>query len=102
MSDELFPVLNDPKEIAEKATEELEGKCRFILTGTDMGVDVLSDILVAFCHFGCFLENDYDRAQHNVGVNILSRCGVFAPGNMQNVVRSLVNAISQQPKEGGK
>jgi hypothetical protein len=99
MSDELFQALNEEKSELADAMKAIEGKYRHVFVGSQIGLDVLADILVVFCHFGCFIDDAYQMAQHNVGVNILSRCGIFKPENRQNVIRSMVNAIPSPRKE---
>ncbi len=99
MSDELFEALNEPKRTVTEMLQEIQGKYRYVFTSSDMGLEVLADILVAFCHFGCFLDDAYQMAQHNVGVNILSRIGIFNPENRKNVIISMVNALPTKPKE---
>ena len=55
-----------------------------------LGFEVLADVL-AQCHFGCTVNPDdkVQVAEHNVGIMILSRCGVFAPGTMKDVILAL-------------
>ena len=99
MSDELTKELNRQKDEIEKANKELQGKYRHLFVSSEIGLDVLSDILVNFCHFGCFIYDNYDMAQHNVGVSILSRIGLFTPENRKNVMMAMVNAIPTPKKE---
>jgi hypothetical protein len=91
MSDELFTGISDD-DIIEKEKKELQSSYRFIFTSTEVGLKVLADILVDFCHFGCYLSNPDEVAQYNVGVQILSRMGVFS-GGKEVVVRNLVNSL---------
>ena len=99
MSDELFEALNEPKQELADAMKAIEGKYRHVFTSSPLGLDVLADILVSFCHFGCFLDDSYHMAQHNVGVNILSRIGIFSPENRANVIMQMVNALPTPKKE---
>ena len=99
MSDELFEVLNKEKSEIADVMKEITGKYRYIFTSNPIGLDVLADILVVFCHFGCFLDDSYQMAQHNVGVNILSRIGIFNSENRANVIKQMVNALPTPKKE---
>jgi len=98
LNDEMFEDLDRDRREMEAATLEMEKKYRNVLISTSMGIDVLADILVSFCHFGCFIETDYQMAQHNVGVNILARIGIFSPENKENSIRTMVSALPP-PKE---
>ena len=73
----------------EKQTRELTEKYHAVLC-SGLGVDVLVDIL-AMCHFGATLdiENKHQIAEHNVGVAILAKCGIFGSESMLEVVRAL-------------
>jgi hypothetical protein len=99
MSDELFEALNERNSELANEMKEIEGKYRHVFTSSTIGLEVLSDILVTFCHFGCFLDDAYQMAQHNVGVSILSRIGIFRSENRINVVMAMVNAIPTPKKE---
>jgi len=99
MSEEFFEALNKPKADLSDAQREMEGKYRHVFTRDAISLEVLSDILVSFCHFGCYVDDGYQMAQHNVGVNILSRIGIFRPENRKNVLMAMVNAIPQKVKE---
>lgn len=45
---------------------------------SETGVLVLYDILVNFCHFGCYFAPEENEA-YKVGVSILSRMGIYSP-----------------------
>jgi hypothetical protein len=76
------------KDDERKLESDIVAKYRLtLLSGT--GMEVLMDILVNFCHFGCYLENEKDVAQYNIGVSILSRCGIISKGNEAEVVKAL-------------
>lgn len=74
--------------------KELKQKYRHILINSEMGREVLRDILLAFCHYGQFLEyNQAQIAEHNVGVSILIRCGIMDGDNIENSLNGLFNSI---------
>ena len=78
--------------------ESIEPKYRSIF-GSPMGREVLADILTE-CHFGSTLnpDNPAQVAEHNIGVMILAKCGIFGPGTRVNVINALCNII---PRQGG-
>ena len=83
---------------------KIKEKYQYILC-RGIGLDVLADILV-MCHFGSSLdlEDKHQVAEHNVGVAILAKCGIF--GNPKVSMESIVRALSSLPlvagSEGGK
>jgi hypothetical protein len=95
---ELFAGLNDGEILERQAREKLKTKYRFLFT-SDMGIEVLADILCNFCHFGYALENPEEVAQYNVGVYIMGRLGIFEKGEEQDIVRALLNTIPLPKKE---
>ena len=73
---------------------ELKQKYRHIFINSEMGREVLRDILLSFCHYGQFLEyNQAQIAEHNVGVSILIRCGIMDGDNIANSLNGLFNSI---------
>lgn len=92
MSDEPFKGISDD-EFTESEKKRLAGEYKFIFGATDIGFKVLADILINFCHFGCYLTNPDEVAQHNIGVSILSRLGAFSKGNTEKVVKGLINSL---------
>lgn len=86
----------------DKLTDEeiLCQKYRFLFFGNPIGQSVLSNILLD-CHFGRTLnpDNIVMVAEYNVGVSILARCGVFAPGTRDQVIRALGAVIPQKEEE---
>jgi hypothetical protein len=97
MADELFEGIDDGDAI-EKEKERIRGAYRFAFAQTEIGVEVLCDILTNLCHFGQVLETPDDVAQYNVGIGILSRLGVVSKGNEREIVVNLLNVI---PKKEG-
>ena len=73
---------------AEKLSQALTAKYQFVF-GNDLGREVLTDILVTFCNFGCFLLDEKQRVEWNVGMNILLRLGAFAPNNLHQAIGAL-------------
>lgn len=65
-------------------------KYRQVFFGSDMGKEVLEDILT-MCKFGTTLDPDNAAmvAEHNVGTVILVNCGIFAPKNGAQVINAL-------------
>ena len=55
-----------------------------------LGMEVLSDILKT-CHFGGTLdpENKAQVSEHNVGIVVLAKLGIFAPDTLYGVVMAL-------------
>ena len=78
--------------------DDVEPKYRYTF-GSPMGREVLADIL-AECHFGSTLnpDNPAQVAEHNIGVMILAKCGIFGPETRVDVINALCNII---PKQGG-
>ena len=69
---------------------------------TPLGMEVLSDILINLCNFGCFLDPDdkQDVGKYNVGVGILSRLGVFTKETPnQRVIMALSGVTPEIPEE---
>ena len=62
-----------------------------VVLGSPVGQDVLADILVNLCHFGCTLDPDnrVQVAEYNVGVAIMARMGIYGPNKLNEVVRAL-------------
>ncbi len=85
--------------LEKKDVEDLRPKYRSLFSMTDIGREVLSDILVTFCGFGSYLEaNDKeDIGAYNVGVGILSRLGVFTPDVEK---KEIVKALLSLPVKG--
>jgi hypothetical protein len=70
---------------------DIKAKYR-VLFGSEIGQEVLSDILINFCNFGCFLDSDKERIEYNVGINILSRMKVFTSQvNKKDIITALYN-----------
>ena len=70
--------------------DELKAKYRALFL-SDMGQDVLADILVEFCHFGVFHVggNAEQDGAYNVGISIMSRMGILEPGMDKDLVRAM-------------
>lgn len=92
MSEEYFEGISD-QEINEAAREQIRNKYRLVFSGSPIGVEVLADILVNFCHFGCVLSSPEEVAKYNVGIFILGRMGIFSEGNGILVVQNLLNVL---------
>ena len=97
MTEPLFQGLGDEEQV--EIQTQIEDKYRHIFAGSEIGNEVLTDILVNFCHMGCFLETSEEMSQHNVGVNILLRMGVYSKKNIISAVRSLVATAPKPDKE---
>ena len=84
-----------------EAPEKLRAKYRSLFLHSTLGQDVLADILVKLCHFGCTLDpdNKVQVSEYNVGVAILQRCGTFSEGTLENVIRALANVVPMPTKE---
>lgn len=86
MTEEYFEGLK-----SEDTNLDIKAKYR-ILFDSDIGREVLSDILINFCNFGCFIDSDKERIEYNVGINILSRLKVFTSQvNKKDIIDSLYN-----------
>lgn len=74
--------------------DKLQAKYRAVFITSALGKDVLSDIL-KLCHFGCTLDPDnlVQVSEHNVGVAILNRLGIFSEDTLEDVVRALANVV---------
>lgn len=72
---------------------------RATFLSSDTGKVVLADIL-SHCHFGCSLDASDPQgvAEHNLGVFILSRCGVFSEGTFPQVLNAL-SAVQPEAKQ---
>ena len=83
--------LGEPDDDPEKI---LKQKYRHVFINNPLGREVLSDILLTFCHYGQFLEFTHKEiAEHNVGVSILIRCGIMDGDNIENSLNGLFNSI---------
>ncbi len=81
--------------LQEQTKSDLRPKYRLLFL-TEIGREVLADILVTLCHFGLYLDPE-DKAQigqYNVGVSILSRIGIFSTAVE---AREMVNALLNVP-----
>lgn len=83
--------------LVPEVDEELTDKYRLLFM-SDVGAEVLADILVNFCHFGAYVppENQAAVGQHNVGMAILSRLGTFNAGK-KPVVTALLGVPIKKP-----
>src|SRR4030042_7014694 len=77
----------------EHKKEALTNKYRHIFTKSEMGAEVLADILVNLCHLGCILETADQVAQYNSGVGILSRLGIFSKANQLEVRTKMIPIV---------
>ena len=70
---------------------------RSVFLSTDAGRAVFGDIL-SHCHFGESLDaNDPQGvAEHNLGVLLLSRCGIFSQGTLPLVLNALSAVTPEQ------
>jgi hypothetical protein len=75
--------------------EKLRAKYRAVFLQNVHGTDVLADILVELCKFGCTLDPDNKVmvSQYNVGVAILQRLGTFSEETLDDVIRALANIV---------
>ncbi len=75
-------------------------KYRHVLFGSEMGKEVLGDILT-MCRFGATLDPDNQAmvAEHNVGTVILMNCGVFAPKTGMQVINALTAVMPEKNQE---
>jgi hypothetical protein len=91
-----FEGIDNIEEI-RKEGEQLENVYKAVFISSRSGIEVLADILINFCHYGCFLETPEQIAQYNVGIEILSRLGVIGPAkDKMNLVINLVNSIPKK------
>ena len=81
--------------------EKLRAKYRAVFLQGTHGQDVLADILVELCKFGCTLDPDnlVQVSQYNVGVAILQRLGTFSEDTLEDVIRALANIVPMPTKE---
>ena len=79
---------------ALQSIEIEEGSKYRWLFSSPMGREVLADLLTE-CHFGITLDpdNKVQVAEYNVGVMILTKCGIFGEKNKMDVINSLCNII---------
>jgi hypothetical protein len=86
-------------DLHNKPEENVRNKYRAIFL-SPMGLDVLADILQV-CHFGCTLDpdNKVQVSEHNVGVMILAKCGVFSEDRLQDAIRALCSMPTIKQKE---
>lgn len=70
--------------------KEITNQYRHIFLGSQMGMQVLADIL-DMCYFGSTLdpENKVEISRYNLGISILVRCGVFLGVTQFEVVNAL-------------
>jgi len=94
---EFFKDISDTP-VIEKEKEDIRNKYRFVFTSTDLGVDVLCDILVNLCNFGQYLQSQKEVYEYNVGIGILSRLGISSAGNEKQMVRTLVGMMPKPIK----
>ena len=75
--------------------KEIRAKYRTVFLQGTVGRDVLADILIDLCKFGTTLnpENPAQVAEHNVGVAILSKCGIFSEETKDDVIRALAGVV---------
>jgi len=80
--------------------EELMDKYRAVFLQSPMGLEVLGDIL-HFCHFGCTLNpaNIIQVSEHNVGMTIMAKCGIFSPGTLDDVIKSLASVMPEKKED---
>lgn len=73
---------------------DLVDKYRAVFFGSEIGKEVLGDIL-NICHLGCSLtpDNPAMTAEHNVGTIILSNCGVFSEGTASQVINAFAAVV---------
>jgi hypothetical protein len=83
----------------QKFREEMQAKYRLLFFSTDIGVEVLADIL-QMCHFTIetVAQDPVQNAVKNVGEAILRNCGIYKDGH-ENMVEFLraVQAIKPEP-----
>jgi len=86
--------------IPTSTPEELMDKYRAVFLQTPMGLEVLGDILL-MCHFGCTLNpaNVVQVSEYNVGATILSNCGIFGHGTLDEVIKSLASVAPEKKEE---
>ena len=73
-------------------------KYRAVFFGSDMGKEVLGDILSS-CHFLESLSNEASMDEHNVGTLILNKCGVTGTGTLPQLINAFVNIVPNQKSE---
>jgi hypothetical protein len=78
---------------------ELTEKYRHVFC-SGVGLEVLADILT-MTHFGETLDlsNPHRIAEHNIGVAILAKMGVFSPGTKMDVIRALAAVVPNNDKK---
>lgn len=67
---------------------------------SEIGKDVLGDIL-RICDFGCTLapDNQGQVAKHNVGITVLSKCGVFGKGTLPQVLNAFAAVMPEEEEK---
>lgn len=73
----------------DKGDQNVTDKYRAIFM-SEMGREVLQDILIELCHFGQYLTNEKEVCEHNMGVMILANCGVYKAGKKRDIINSLL------------
>lgn len=88
--------------MTKKEFDELSAKYRLVF-GNNIGMEVLADILT-MTHFGASLKTDIQMYEHNLGVLILAKMGVFSADNRMDVVKSLMSVAGMGiiPKPNNK
>ena len=74
-------------------SEDLQPKYRSVFSNTDIGREVLADILISCCGFGSYLDSESkeDIGAYNVGIYILSSLGVISGDrDKKEVIRALL------------
>lgn len=73
-------------------------KYRLVFMGSEIGLEVLGDIL-GDCHFGESLATEVEMNEHNVGVAILNKCGVFGENTLSQVLNAFTAVSPKQEEE---
>jgi hypothetical protein len=83
-----------------KLDELLTQKYRAVLF-SQVGMEVLADIMVNLCHFGQYHDagNAEQDGAYNVGIKIMSRLGIFNPGTDLFQLFNAFTAVYPQKKE---
>ncbi|MCK5504221.1 MAG: hypothetical protein KAJ10_03620 [Thermodesulfovibrionia bacterium] len=78
-------------------------KYRNVLMGSEMGLEVLGDILQS-CHLGLPLDSDNPQSvgEYNVGVVILNKCGIFGTNTLPQVLKAFTAVTPEQEKGEGQ
>ena len=88
MGNEFFEGLSGSEEQERDASSLMQEKYRHVFLSSEMGIDVLGDILQT-CHFGCTLSSEAQMDEYNVGAIILNKLGIFGPETLREVVMAL-------------